>query len=133
MSMRGFSLIEMMVVVAVTGILATLGTTNYQKTVCRAQKTEAFRAMSAVAALQEGARAERDSYVTFASTCAANVSGRTCFVYSAKGKTKFSVIAEVTPTGYLVTATGRAGTQQGGAIWRMDQTRNIRDVTGLCK
>jgi prepilin-type N-terminal cleavage/methylation domain-containing protein len=130
--MRAFTLVELMVVVAIIGILAALGSARYEKVTCKAHRTEAYAAMSAVAALEESHRAERDRYVTFASTCPTG--STTCFVYAGTGKTaKFNIAAEVTSTGYLITATGKTSTSLSGAIWRMDQGRMITDVTGKCR
>jgi type IV pilus assembly protein PilE len=50
---RGFTLIELMVAVAVTAILATIAVTSYSSYVLRAHRTEAKAALLDIASLEE--------------------------------------------------------------------------------
>jgi type IV pilus assembly protein PilE len=50
---KGFTLIELMVAVAVTGILATIAVTSYRSFVLRAHRTEAKSALLDMASLEE--------------------------------------------------------------------------------
>ena len=59
----GFSLIELMVVVAIVGILATIAYPSYQDYVRRAARAEARAAMLHMAQLQERNFSDRGAYV----------------------------------------------------------------------
>jgi type IV pilus assembly protein PilE len=61
---RGFSLIELMIVVTLAGILVSLATPSYRKYVMRAHRTEAIGKMLQVAACQERIYAASGSYDT---------------------------------------------------------------------
>jgi type IV pilus assembly protein PilA len=59
---QGFSLIELMVVVAIIGILATMAIPNYQNMQARAKQSEAKAELTGVFAAQKGFFAEYSSY-----------------------------------------------------------------------
>lgn len=61
---RGFTLIELMVVVAVAAILASLAVSSYRKSVMRAHRTEATAAMLNVASAQEKFFLQNNTYTT---------------------------------------------------------------------
>ena len=62
----GFSLIELMIVVAIVGILATIAYPSYQDYVRRAARAEARAAMLHMAQLQERNFSDRGAYVAVA-------------------------------------------------------------------
>lgn len=68
-SKTGFSLIELMVVVAIIGILATIALPNYQKFSSRAKATSAKSELSSIFTAQKSFFAEHSSY----SACMASI------------------------------------------------------------
>lgn len=59
---RGFTLVEMLITLAVVGILGTLAYPSYRDHVLRARRSEAFSALSAVAQAQDRWRATNTRY-----------------------------------------------------------------------
>lgn len=63
---QGFTLIELMVVVAIVGVLAAIAYPSYQDSVRRSARAEARAAMLNIAQLQERYFTDRGSYITIA-------------------------------------------------------------------
>lgn len=59
---RGFTLIEMMIVVVIVGILATLAVVGYRKLVLSSHVSEATNNVQAIRVAQEGYRSETQMY-----------------------------------------------------------------------
>lgn len=66
---EGFTLVELMIVVAIIGILAAVAIPNYQKYQARARQSEAKIALSAMYTVEKGYVVEHSSY----STCLADI------------------------------------------------------------
>lgn len=62
LSREGFTLVELMIVVAIIGILAAVAIPNYQKYQARSRQTEARIGLGAIFAAEKGFQAEHGSY-----------------------------------------------------------------------
>ncbi len=102
----GFTLIELMIVVAIVGILAAIAYPSYQDSVRKGNRAEAITALHAISLAQEKWRANNTTYGTLA-----NVWGG---VTTTEGGYYTLAIppADITATGYRATATAVAGKGQ---------------------
>lgn len=97
---KGFTLIELMVTLAIIGILALIAIPGFSEQVAKSRRAEAMRGLSDLQLRQERWRASNTSYGTYANLGSPTVSNYTLSV------------SGVSATGYTLTAT-RAGAQLG--------------------
>jgi type IV pilus assembly protein PilA len=95
----GFTLIELMIVVAIIGILAAVGVPQYQKFQARARQSEARTALAGIYTAQKSFAVESNSY----SGCIAQTG------YERSGSTAYYT------TGFLTTGIATAGCGPQGA------------------
>lgn len=123
---RGFTLIEVMITVAIIGILAAIAIPSYRDYVLRGQLVEAHNALSAMRANMERHFQDNRSYETvngFTSPCRVDEARRTA------GSFLLTCLdADLTATTFRLTATGSGPTN--GFTFTVDH-QNTRRTPGV--
>ncbi len=95
---RAFTLIELMIVVAIIGILAAIAIPNFVKFQCRSKQSEAKGNLKAIYVSEESYRAEADTYGTNTTVIGFQPKGNKIrYVYTLTGTTSNEFIATATP------------------------------------
>jgi len=118
----GFTLVELLVVVAVIGILAAIAVPQYSDYVTRSKIAEATATLSEHRVRMEQFFQDNRSY---AGACAANTVAPT-----PTGRYFTYVCSNLSATTYTVTATGVAAEGMNGFVYTINQA-NARATTGV--
>ena len=125
---RGFTLIELMITVAVVAILAAIALPSYRDYVRRGQVPEAFTYLSDYRIKLEQYFQDNKNYGTANGGACANGANAPSWANFASTSAKFfSFSCVVTATGYTLTATGIAG-MAVGHVYTLDDT-NLQTTT----
>jgi type IV pilus assembly protein PilE len=126
----GFTLIELMITVAIVGILAAVAMPSYKNYIRRGQQPEAFNALSDYRTKMEQYYQDNRNYGSAAAACADNTaasswnsfapSGAKYFSYACKADT---ASGDTTQQSYTITATGITGLVIGDK-YAIDQNGN---------
>jgi len=120
-TVAGFTLIELMIVVAIIGFLLTIAVPSYQDYVRRGKIGEATSELAAFRARQEQFFQDNRTYVSAGTTCGGALPGGTkYFTYTCAG----------TANTYTGTATGIAAQGMNGFTFTINQN-NVRQTTAF--
>lgn len=125
---KGFTLIELMIVVAIIGILAGVAYPSYTAYIRRGNMQEAIANLSDYRVQLEQYYQDNKAYGPTAGTsCAANAST----TYTPTDHKYFSYTCETSGSGqsYVITATGNTGTNTAGYTYTLDQAGNKRTTS----
>jgi len=100
---RGFTLIEVIVVVLILGILAAIAIPNYTEYIQRGRRADAKTALLQLAQWQERRRTETNNYVTTTAALPAAMAA-----VNSSGTNIYNITVATTTLPYILTAT-RAG------------------------
>ena len=134
---KGFTLIELMIVVAIIGILAAIAIPNFLKFQSKAKQSEAKNNLSAIFTSETSYFGEKNTYgTTFADISWAS-EGTTMYEYFlASDQTTGSITGETMPTGVGASATGFTAGASGNIdadttkdVWTINTNKNLLNVT----
>ena len=118
---EGFTLIELMIVVAIIGILAAIAIPNFLTYQCKSKQSEAKTNLGGIGTSEEAYFAEYDTYKAATS----NIGWRP------KGSKRYSFTIAAASNTFLATATGTSP-QVSGDVWTYSQERQLRNTTNAC-
>ena len=108
---RGFSLIELMIVITILAILAAVAYPSYLNSIRKARRADAMAAISAIQLAQEKLRASCRFYaqgLAAAENCGASAGDSTIDAGATSPDGRYAIaLSGASGTGYTVTATGQ--------------------------
>lgn len=116
-NLSGFTLIELMIVIAILGIVTALAIPAYNGYITGARMVEAKNNIAALKLAEEEFFLENNGYFSDLSndnTNLANASGNLWEASSGDGGVNFTYTVSATSTSYSITATGNSGTKVDG-------------------
>lgn len=111
---RGFTLIELMIAIAVLGILAAVAFPSFMDSIRKNRRSEAFTALAQVQQAQERWRGNNAGYAASVSNAAAGDPPGLGLPATTPSGYYGIALSGVGTTGYTATATAVAGTSQAG-------------------
>jgi type IV pilus assembly protein PilA len=130
-SWPAFTLIELMIVVAIIGILAAIAIPNFVKFQCRSKQAEAKTNLKALYTAQGSYRAEYDTYLALAATGYSGVPLNSLGFQPQGAKIRYDYTATASATLYTGTATGFLDV--AGDSWGLDSENNLYSINDVCQ
>ena len=120
---KGFTLIELMIVVAIIGILAAIAIPNFMNYQCKAKQSEAKANLGTIRTNEEAYRAEYDTYKADLNAIGFTFSGTPRYSYGFSGTTDSA--------NFTATATASLNGKNDG--WTMNQAGTLANGTNACQ
>ncbi len=126
---KGFTLIELMIVVAIIGVLAAIAIPNFLNYQCKAKQSEAKSSLGTIRTAQEAYLAEYDSYAdSIGKIGFASKGGKKRYTYSVTGTTSATAF-EVTATSF----NGGVKTGDADDVWTINADGDLSNSTNACQ
>ena len=126
MQKKAFTLIELMIVVAIIGILAAIAIPNFIKFQCRSKQSEAKGNLKAIYVSEESYRGENDAYVQMALTGNGTTNPANVIGFAPKGaKIRYNyTVGAASATTFHSTAIGNA--EMNTDKWTITQANDLQ-------
>ncbi len=127
-SQKGFTLIELMIVVVIIGILAALAIPRFMRATTKSKQSEAKQILKQIYVMQRAYRQENDTYTANGQTATAGGSFATLGVdIMSSARYSYAITADSSS----FTATATANLDDDGAIdtWTINEAGNLQCTT----
>ena len=120
---KGFTLIELMVVVAIIGILSAIAVPNFITFLCKAKQIEAKKNLSILRSCEEAYRAVHDTY--------GSDLNKLGFSFSGTSKYTYTFISAINASEFKAHTKGVINGKDD--IWTIDQNGTLDNISNACK
>lgn len=125
---KGFTLIELMIVVAIIGILAAIAIPNFLNYQCKSKQSEAKQSLGTISKNQEAYLSEFDTYANSSKALG----------FAVKGETQRYTYTYTRPDATSYTASATSGSKgikgkDNDDVWQINQKLELSNPTNACK
>jgi type IV pilus assembly protein PilA len=120
---KGFTLIELMIVVAIIGILAAIAIPNFMNYQCKAKQSEAKSSLGNIRTMQEAYRAEYDTY-------GAGLGPIGFSINTTDARYNYTITAGTT-SGFTAQATAEINGEDD--VWEIGNTGSLNNTPNACQ
>ena len=125
---EGFTLIELMIVVAIIGILAAIAIPNFLNYQCKAKQSEAKQNLGALAKAEVAYFSEYNTYID-----ASGDDLKTLLGFELKGGNKYTyTVDDADQEGFLATATSADIKGDATDTWTIDEELALKNTANAC-
>ncbi len=123
---KGFTLIELMIVVVIIGILAALAIPRFMKATTKSKQSEAKQLLKQIYVMERAYRQEKDTYACDGATASASApNGFATIGVEVMSTARYTYTIAADSNSFTATATGNLDDDATDDEWEIDETGSL--------